>query len=385
MPRFTSLLAEGMRRRGHQVVVWAPTARFPWVKSASSASKWLGYIDQYVLFPLQVYQRIKHCPVDTLFVFTDHALGPWVPLVAERPHAIHCHDFLAQRSALGEIPQHSTGWTGRIYQAFIRWGYKHGANFISVSLRTRRDLHRFLSRIPTCTEVVYNGFNQQFTQLIPEQARQQLTIRTGFQLLNGYLLHVGGNQWYKNREGVIAIYNAWRAKSQVSLPLLMVGAAPTHELARQHQDSDFKQDIYFVEGLADEEVRLAYSGATALLFPSLAEGFGWPIAEAMASGCPVITTEETPMTEVGGSAAFYIPLQSENEDLVHWAEVGARVVEKVVQLCPEERQETILQCLTNAHRFNTSEALDRIESIYLEILQCSESKIYAKAKALAVE
>ena len=50
--------------------------------------------------------------------------------------------------------------------------------------------------------------------------------------------------------------------------------------------------------MPDDLVKMAYVGASLFLFPSLAEGFGWPIAEAMASGCPVITTNKRPMTEV---------------------------------------------------------------------------------------
>ena len=56
----------------------------------------------------------------------------------------------------------------------------------------------------------------------------------------------------------------------------------------------------------DDILVSAYQGACFLIFPSLMEGFGWPVVEAMASGCPVITTGEPPMNEVGGDAAIYI-------------------------------------------------------------------------------
>jgi hypothetical protein len=126
MPRYATLLAEGMKRRGHQVELWYPQAGFFRLPSPSLLKKWLGYIDQYIVFPKQVRRRIKKCSPDTLFVFTDHALGPWVPLVSDRPHIIHCHDFLAQRSALGKFIANPVSWTGRQYQAFIRKGYKKG-------------------------------------------------------------------------------------------------------------------------------------------------------------------------------------------------------------------------------------------------------------------
>src|SRR5690606_10771219 len=175
--------------------------------------KWMGYVDQYIIFPNQIRKRLDSCAPDTLFVFTDHALGPWVPLVADRPHVIHCHDFLAQRSALGEVQENPTSWTGRRYQEFIRWGYSKGRNFISVSKKTKVDLHRFLPFIPSISEMVYNGLNQSFLPLDSDRARSYFGKKIGIDLKEGFFLHVGGNDWYKNRIGVMEIYNFWRSRS----------------------------------------------------------------------------------------------------------------------------------------------------------------------------
>jgi glycosyltransferase involved in cell wall biosynthesis len=115
-------------------------------------------------------------------------------------------------------------------------------------------------------------------------------------------------------------------------------------------------------------VRLAYAGATVFLFPSLAEGFGWPIAEAMASGCPVITTQEAPMTEVGAAAAFYLPRRPATGTAAAWASAGAHVVQQVVALSTAERQAVVAAGLANARRFEPAVALDQMETIYKAIL-----------------
>src|SRR5688572_11535918 len=162
MPRFANMLAEGMKQRGHTVNIWSPTSTFNKLPGSAFMKKWLGYIDQFIIFPLIVRRRIKSLSPDTLFVFTDHALGPWVPLVSDRLHVIHCHDFLAQQSAAGEIPENVTGWTGRQYQQLIWRGYSKGKNFISVSLNTRSALQRFLPAPAQRSEMVYNGLNQRF-------------------------------------------------------------------------------------------------------------------------------------------------------------------------------------------------------------------------------
>lgn len=368
MPRYARMLSEGMSMRGHSVEVWTAHPYFSCLPLSGFLKKWLGYIDQFIVFPLEVKQKFKKQHADTLFVFTDHALGPWISLVADRKHVIHCHDFLAQQSALGMIPENPTGWSGQKYQAFIRSGYKKGKNFISISKKTQADLHHFLEHVPIRSEVVYNGLNQSFEPANTESARQSLSTQLGLDLASGYLLHVGGNQFYKNRTGVLEIYNAWRKSTKNKLPLLMIGSTPSLELKNCWEQSPNKDEIYFSSQIDDRLLRMAYQGATVLLFPSLAEGFGWPIAEAMASGCPVITTAEAPMSEVAGDAGFLIPckpLEKSNK----WAVEAAKTVESIVTMNNAERELIIQKGLENANRFDSQTMLNQIEVIYKTLIQ----------------
>ena len=367
MPRYTNMLCEGMKRRGHDVEVLAPQAKFTGRIGGNRLRKWMGYIDQYLVFPRVLRSKLRSCPPDTLFVVTDHALGPWVPLVRDKRHVIHCHDFLAQRSAKGEIPENPTGFTGRIYQAYIRNGYSAGRNFISVSRKTREDLHEFLGHKPAISEVVYNGIDIRYNRIDTHQARSRVKSLIGADTSNGYLLHVGGNQWYKNRYGVIKIYEAWRRISNQNLPLVMIGTAADDRLISARKSSPFSSDIYFVSNADDADIVSAYNGAVVFLFPSLAEGFGWPIAEAMACGCPVITTNEAPMTEVGGTAAKYISRMPSDPSLEEsWANSSAGAVADILSLTPEQYNIVVKNGLDNVTRFNEERALDNIENIYTQ-------------------
>ena len=369
MPRFSRMLVEGMTKRGHKATIWSPEPRFFDLRFPKAFKKWLGYIDQYIVFPFEVRNRLKLCPADTLFVFTDNALGPWVPLVSRLPHVMHCHDFMAQESALGLVPENPTGWTGRRYQKLIFRGYCKSKNFISGSQNTKNVLERFLTSKPTRSELVYNGLNQSFEPIDPNHARAIVGAETGLDLRQGYLLHVGGNQWYKNRVGIIEMYDAWRSSSTLNLPLLLIGLPPSPEVLDAYTKSPYKENIYFFTNARDNIVQLAYSGATVFLFPSKAEGFGWPVAEAMASGCPVITTNEAPMTEVAGEAGFFVPRRPhEASKTAAWAVEAGKVLGKVVDLSRAERQEVIEAGLKNAKRFDTENAINKIEMIYHDIL-----------------
>lgn len=366
MLRFANMQAEGMKKRGHDVELWKPTPRVYKLPAFSSLKKWFGYVDQYIIFPLEIKQRSKGLPADTLFVFTDHALGPWVPLLAHRRHVIHCHDFLPVRSALGEVPQNKTPWLGRRYQAFIRRGFQRGKYFVSDSEKTKNDLHRFAK--PQLSKVVYIGLNQSFQPSDPIAAREQVGKASGLSLGDGYILHVGGNHWYKNRVGVIQVYNAWRKRNEDALPLVMIGQPADEKLKAAHESSPYKKEIHLLRGINDDTLLKAYAGATVFLFPSLEEGFGWPIAEAMASGVPVITTGEAPMTEVAGDAAFLIARKPDDETKAEaWADESAKTLSLVLHLTPAHRKGVIEAGYKNAKRFNTEVTIINFEAIYEQI------------------
>jgi glycosyltransferase involved in cell wall biosynthesis len=104
-----------------------------------------------------------------------------------------------------------------------------------------------------------------------------------------------------------------------------------------------------------------YTGAELLLFPSLAEGFGWPIIEAQACGCRVLATGRAPMTEVGGNAAFY--LADPND-----AEAGAARVMEMLAQDEDARGKAVEAGIANAARFSTRRMIDEYAALYREAL-----------------
>jgi len=368
MPRYAKWLHDGLEDRGHQVAIWSPVARFFNMPLPKNLKKWMGYVDQYIVFPIWVKRQLTKSAKDTLFVLTDNALGPWVSLVSDRPHVMHCHDFLAQLSAIDMIPENPTSATGKQYQAYIRRGYKKAQNFISISEKTQSDLHFLLKAPPALSKVVYNALTQTFEPTSNKNLiRLQLQAQTGIELKSGFILHVGGNQWYKNRGGIIEIYNSWREVAKNPLPLLLIGSEPDNSLLSKKEGSEYSVDIHFITGKSDKFVKQAYQAASLFLFPSLAEGFGWPILEAMASGTHVVTTGLPPMTEVAGSAATFIHKRPFEDDKVdRWAKESSRSLESAI--VSHEDQNVIQAGIQNAQRFTSKMSLDQIESIYQTVL-----------------
>ena len=368
---YIKMLVEGFQKKGHEIEIWTPKALFFKLPVPDSFKKWMGYIDQFIIFPLIVKKKLFKSK-NTMFVFADNALGPWVPLVANKPHVIHCHDFMAQRTALGQISENKINFTGKLYQKLIRNGFKKGANFISVSLKTQTDLHAILNRIPHFSEVAYNGLNPIFKPLDLFDCRKALSAKLKIDFETGYLLHIGGNMWYKNRIGVVKLYEHWRKIGKTKLPLLLLGEPASNDLLNTINNSVYKSDIFLFSGLSDREIHLAYCGASLFLFPSLDEGFGWPIAEALACGCLVLTTGENPMMEVGGDAAFYIKKKpNEITQEQKWLNESADKIESILQLNDLEKKLSIDAGFKQIEKFDLTKMIDKIERMYNDILLAS--------------
>ena len=368
MPRFARMLEQAFLARGHQVQVWSPQARlYDWVPQGR-LSKWAGYIDQYILFPLWVRKQLKRQSGDTLFVFSDQALGPWVPLVKARPHVVHTHDLLALRSALGDVPENHTSWTGRVYQRYIRNGFQQARHFISISNKSRDDLHHFGKIAPVTSEVVYNGLNYPYVALPPAEARQilkqaDLPVRD-----DGMLMHVSGNQWYKNVPGVVRLYADYVQTCSDPLPLWLIGPHVDRKLQAALDTVPSQGKVLFFHGVDNRTLNAAYSLSRAFLFPSHAEGFGWPIIEAQACGCPVVTTDEAPMNEIGGPAARYLPRLHAGDDVDAWAKNGAEVLSGLLSLDEASRAELVAQGIAWTERFDGDAAIEGYLRVYQQVI-----------------
>jgi len=116
--------------------------------------------------------------------------------------------------------------------------------------------------------------------------------------------------------------------------------------------------------LDDRELRAIYSGAIALIYPSLYEGFGLPIVEAMACGCPVITCRNSSLTEVAGDAAIYVDEYDVAEML--------QALEQVQ--IPEIRQKLIQLGLKQSKQFSWKKMAEEIATLFLDTIEIQRNQ-----------
>lgn len=352
MQRFATLLEQELQRTGHTVKVSRPVPILGYFKpSPHGLGKWLGYIDKFLIYPLilgwqkQWADVIHICDHSNAF-YADHLQGV--------PHLVTCHDLLAVRSALGEIQENRTRWTGQKLQSLIVKGLNRSQLIACVSESTRQDLMRLTTVKESATTLIYMGLNYPYTPMAESEWRSHLEP-LGLGPDTPFLFHIGSDAWYKNRPGVLEIFRQLVQGQGLTHLRLAIAGSPladhSWEFIRAHGLTDY---IVELGGVSSETLRALYSAAIALLFPSLQEGFGWPIIEAQACGCPVFTSNDTPMTEVGGNAAVYLnPRQ-----LPQAAQVVAD------HLNPEALANMREKGLVNVRRFQSATMIRRYLEVY---------------------
>lgn len=304
MQRFAEMLREGLTAAGHEVrlvrpPVWLGRLR----RGETGLAKWIGYLDRFVLYLPLLRRQIRWA--DVVHV-CDQANAVYVSHLRGKPHVVTCHDLLAIRAALGEVAESPTGWTGRRYQRWIARGLRRAQAVACVSRQTAGEL-RHVAGIPGARiTVIPNALNYPYRFMPAAEAEAHLRA-LALDPAQPFFVHVGGNQWYKNRPGVLRLFaELIKHPAYAQHRLVMAGKPWTAELRALCAELALDGRVDERVDVSNEQLRALYSRAEALLFPSLAEGFGWPIAEAQACGCPVVTTGQPPMTEVGGDAAIYI-------------------------------------------------------------------------------
>jgi glycosyltransferase involved in cell wall biosynthesis len=183
-----------------------------------------------------------------------------------------------------------------------RLAIEHASAYACISENTRNDLRELdpASR-GKHAHVVLLGVEEVFRPASTDDVAAFLAARS---ISRPYFLLVGerrGRDGYKNTE---LLFRALHNASQLSgHEVVCVGGQTQVEPELRVAGPNVRTRRL---SLSDAELRLAYAGATALVYPSRYEGFGLPVAEAMACGCPVITTKLASLPEVAGDAALYV-------------------------------------------------------------------------------
>lgn len=204
------------------------------------------------------------------------------------------------------------GWRQRLYLDWsARFAARHAALIVADSEATRRDIHRFYGLPPDRIRVAYPGIIP--LPAITEDERQKTLRRFGLDGSRPFVLHVGTVQPRKNLRRLIRAWRLTLAAYPADLPpplLLLAGAAGWGDEAARAQaeieSQGLSRSAQMIGYITDEEKAALLRAARALVFPSLYEGFGFPVLEAQSAGAPVVCSNTSSLPEVAGDGAILV-------------------------------------------------------------------------------
>ena len=247
---------------------------------------WLGQLSRVGLDGL--------LPNAELFHATEHLLLP----LRSTPTVLTVHDLIFRH-----LPEHHKPLNRWYLNLTMPLYCRRATHIIAISECTRRDLIAAYGLLPEKITVIYEAADARFGPQPPEVVA---AARARYGLPDRYLLFVGTIEPRKNLARLLAAFEVIQAEG-LSEALVIVGKRGwlCGDFFARLEQSSVRDAVILPGYVPNEDLPAIYAGAQALIFPSLYEGFGLPVLEAMACGTPVVASNASSMPEVGGGAALY--------------------------------------------------------------------------------
>ncbi|MCB8965114.1 MAG: glycosyltransferase family 4 protein [Bacteroidales bacterium] len=248
----------------------------------------------YIWFEWSVTRFLKKNKID-IFVSPDGYLS----LKSTIPQISVIHDINFYHTPQG-LPRLTSWYLNHYFPIFAQ----KATRIVTVSQASKSDIVNCYKVHPNKIDVVYNGAGDIFSPLTETEiaaTRREISRNAP------YFVFVGAFNPRKNVDGLIQAYSIFRNKTHANVKLLLVGEPmfKTQSIKNTFEQSPYKADIIFAGRKELNALRNIIGASLAMIYPSLFEGFGIPILEAMKCDIPLAVSETTSMPEVAGSAAIY--------------------------------------------------------------------------------
>lgn len=197
--------------------------------------------------------------------------------------------------------------------AGIKDAVSYADAIISISKHTKDDLIRYFDADPEKIAVTHLAARPEFSHVADIGELQRVRVRYG--LPGSYILFIGSLEPRKNVKTLLRAYSVLSENIKKEFPLVIAGGRGwlNSDIPGLVSELGIKDKVLFAGYVDDGDLSAMYSAASLFVYPSLYEGFGLPILEAMACGTPVVTSNTSSMPEVAGDAAVLIdPVDIEN-------------------------------------------------------------------------
>jgi glycosyltransferase involved in cell wall biosynthesis len=233
-------------------------------------------------------------------------------------HIMLVHDLIWEI-----FPEYISNSRKRLYWNLTKKAIKKAEKIITISRHTEKDLIKYLSLDPSLITVAYPDVDEIYKKEIPIEASGKMLRK--YHLKPGYIYAGGGLEKRKNIEKLIRAYKQLLEKNKISLliedfPLLVISGKLMPELAplvtdveKIIKEENLTSHVKLLDFVQQKYLPALYKEASVFVFPTLYEGFGLPVLEAMNQGTPVITAKNSSLPEVGWDGVLYCHSEDERE------------------------------------------------------------------------
>jgi glycosyltransferase involved in cell wall biosynthesis len=242
----------------------------------------------------------------------------------------------------------------KIFTAKNMQSCKIADRIIAISEQSRRDAIEFFKAEPAKVKVIYQGCNNIFRQ--KASADEKSAIKAKYNLPTDYLLFVGAIEPRKNIAAILqAIY-----QQKIKAPLLVVGRQTdyTKTLQELAQKLSISNQVIFLHNVETPDLPVIYQLAQLFIYPSIFEGFGIPILEALCSETPVITSTGSCFEETAGNYSKYV--QPDNTE-----QIGETIKEILADTALQSTMRK--EGLIHAENFTDDKIADRLMNLYIKL------------------
>jgi glycosyltransferase involved in cell wall biosynthesis len=238
-----------------------------------------------------------------------HLADPYATPLAmgltDTQYIVTCHDLIP---ALYRDPSLNVLDGDPRINFVTQWRRFHSADHVvAISEATKSDLLKHLKMKPEKISRVYNGVDVEGWSKAPTRDRETVLAKHGL-AGRSFVLYVGGYSVHKNIEGMFHGYAKARAQG-LTADFVWAGRVMPEKMRivdRIAKEAGITDHLRFLGYVDDGDLSVLYRAALAHILPSFIEGFGLTVVEAMAAGCPVVTTHEGSLSEVAGDAALTV-------------------------------------------------------------------------------
>jgi glycosyltransferase involved in cell wall biosynthesis len=327
-----------------------PGSNFEW-RSTRLSERWLARLWYRLRLPLPVQHWLGSLD---LFHAPDFILPPVRP---GTPTIVTIHDLSFVREPDSTMPGMSVH-----LNKWVPHSVKRADRVIAVSEATRRDLIEFYQTPPAKISVIYHGVSPEFRPVQEKERLRAVRYKYGLDQ-RPFILSVGTIQPRKNYQRLV------QAFASINQPLSLVIAGSEgwncDDVYREVERLGLDDRVYFPGFVAEEDLPVLLSAATLFGYPSLYEGFGLPVLEAMACGTPIVAANQSSLPEVVGDAGLTV----DPTDVAALATAITRLLDD-----PSLRERLSAAGLAQAAKFTWPTTAAKLLRVYQEVIEESQAK-----------